>query len=145
MRRTGRSMQAFVLVLTALLAMSLGGAVLAAIPGAGSVITGCYDTKTGTLRVIDDQAGNTCAITETQLTWNQIDPAGPQGPAGPTGATGAQGPQGDPGPVGPQEPAGATGATGSQGPQGPAGPTGATGSQGPQGPQGVPGPAGVGL
>lgn len=43
------------------------------------VITGCYANRNGALRVIDAQAGQTCARGETQISWNQT---GPQGPAG---------------------------------------------------------------
>lgn len=42
-------------------------------------ITGCYSARSGALRVIDAQAGQTCARGETQISWNQT---GPQGPVG---------------------------------------------------------------
>lgn len=82
------------------LALLLGAVALAAIPGAGGVITGCYDTKSGALRVIDAQAGKACSKSETQLTWNQV------GPQGPKGDTGVQGPKGDTGAQGPAGPKG---------------------------------------
>jgi Collagen triple helix repeat (20 copies) len=103
------------------LALTIAGtaayAGVSSIPDASGVIHGCF-SSTGSLRVIDTAAGQTCRKHETSLTWNQ---AGPPG---------AQGPQGDSGPAGPQ---GATGAAGAQGSPGPAGATG------PQGPAGVPG------
>ncbi len=93
-------------LLTRLRALALGagivlasGAALAAtqsIPGADGTISGCYDNLSGSLRVIDAEAGDICdATTETSLNWNQL------GPEGPPGATGPQGPQGPPGPPGP--------------------------------------------
>lgn len=55
-------------VIALFLALLLGTVALAAIPGAGGVITGCYDKDTGKLRVIDAQAGKKCAKGELQLT-----------------------------------------------------------------------------
>ncbi len=83
-------------VLFAAVICALGAAavVRASIPDAGGVIHGCYKTNQGTLRVIDTDAGQTCANSEAALNWNQTGPAGPQGPAGPPGP---QGPKGDPG------------------------------------------------
>jgi hypothetical protein len=106
------------------LALLMGTAALAAIPGAGGVITGCYSKKDGKLRVIDAQAGKKCAKGEVALSWNQAGPqglagpAGPQGPAGPSGTPGRQGPQGLPGVPGPPGLAGAKGDTGAPGPKG---------------------------
>ena len=54
-------------------------AATAAIPDANGVIHGCRNTKTGVLRVIDTDKGQTCSKDETALSWNQT---GPQGPAG---------------------------------------------------------------
>jgi hypothetical protein len=112
---------AFVAAVTS--AVAIGGIttalVSASIPDSGGVIHGCYSTSKGTLRVIDTDAGDTCAARETAVTWNQQGPKGDKGDTGVTGATGAAGatgPQGDPG---------ATGATGATGPQGPAGPSSA--------------------
>lgn len=84
--------------LAAAVVLAGGGAALATIPDSGGVIHGCYSAKDGTLRVIDTDAGQTCAKGETALSWNQ---QGPQGPAGPTGPAGPAGPQGSPGPQGP--------------------------------------------
>lgn len=125
---------------------------------AGDVYGACYDTKTGTLRIVP--LGRRCSKGEQRAVWNKKGPQGPPGAAGPDGAAGSQGAQGDPGPqgaighvgpVGPQGapgeqgPPGLLGPEGPQGPQGDAGPQGAQGAVGPtgsQGPQGVPGPAG---
>ncbi len=111
------------------LPLALSGVAMAAVPGANGVITGCYDVKTGALRVIDAEAGQTCrSNNETQVTWSQT---GPQGPKGDTGPQGIQGLKGDTGDVGPQGPQGVQGGPGPQG------------EQGIQGPQGLQGPAGV--
>jgi hypothetical protein len=87
-----------------LVAFLLGGTTIAlgvAIPSADGRIYGCYDSKTGDLRVVSDT--ETCRKGEVSIFWNQT------GPQGPTGATGATGPTG---------PTGATGATGATGPAG---------------------------
>ncbi len=136
----------------------VGSVALAAIPGADGVISGCYNTKNGKLRVID-QKTDSCNNEETAISWNESGPAGPAGPQGPAGGVGPQGPQGvkgDPGTqgdVGPAGPAGAqgpqgdagapgpAGPSGSPGPQGDVGPAGPAGAQGPQGVQGPPGPS----
>jgi hypothetical protein len=95
----------------------------AAIPNSSTgIITGCYKTSgtgAGQLRVIDAQAGKTCATGEAKLTWSQRGPTGPKGPAGVGGPTG---PRGATGPGGSQGPTGARGPTGAGGPAGPAGP-----------------------
>jgi hypothetical protein len=88
-----------------------------AIPGAGGVITGCYGTNNGDLRLIDSDAGDGCRNAETPISWNQVGPKGDPGIQGPKGDTGPQGPQGVQGPKGDQGP---------QGIQGPQGPPGAT-------------------
>lgn len=128
----------FRLVVAGVLVIAAGGAGIAsaAIPGAGGVISGCYVTKLGVLRVIDTQKAppDKCLSTETPITWNQTGPAGPAGAKGETGATGA---------IGPQGPAGAKGDIGSQGPVGAKGDTGSQGPAGAQGPQGPQGPAGT--
>jgi hypothetical protein len=49
---------------------------IAAIPGAGGLISACYDSK-GAIRVIDAQAGATCSNKETPLTFNATGPTGP--------------------------------------------------------------------
>src|SRR3954469_6693774 len=64
--------------IAALIGLTIGGGLsYAAIPNSSSkVISGCYATSNGALRVIDAQAGVTCAAGETALQWNQ---KGPQG------------------------------------------------------------------
>lgn len=79
----------------AALALIGAGVASAAIPNSSTgVITGCYQTSGGTLRVINKQGGAACYAWETELPWNQT------GPAGADGATGATGPQGPAGAVG---------------------------------------------
>jgi hypothetical protein len=65
-------------------ALVLGGTAVAvaSIPDAQGVIHGCRNTKTGALRAIDTDVGQTCGKDEAALNWNQT---GPQGPAGPPG------------------------------------------------------------
>ena len=71
-------------------------AALAAIPDDQGVITGCYNSTSGALRVID--AGKVkCSSSERALTWNQKGQQGPAGPAGPAGAQGPAGPVGNQG------------------------------------------------
>lgn len=99
-------------------ALACAGIALAAIPGDGGVISGCFAKRGGSLRVIDASSGS-CKASETALTWNQT---GLQGPKGDTGPQGAKGDPGQQGPQGPKGDVGPTGLTGPQGPQGPAGP-----------------------
>lgn len=115
-----------------------GGVAYSAIPSAGGAISGCYNAKSGQLRVIDVDAGQSCARNEVAIAWNHTGPQGPQGPTGP------QGPAGSQGPAGPAGPGGVQGPQGPQGPEGPEGPQGAIGPPGPTGPQGPQGPAGPG-
>lgn len=119
-RKTSR--RAFLLALVAF-ALAAGGVAYATIPGSNGTINGCYEKRTGALRVIDADAGAKCTSFETPISWNQQGQKGPTGPAGPAGADGAPGP---------------TGATGAQGPTGEQGPKGDTG---PAGPTGLPGPS----
>ena len=92
--------------------VALGGVAYATIPDAGGVITGCYNTVNGNLRVIDVAAGQTCKPSEAALNWNQTGPAGLPGAPGAPGAPGEDGADGEAGPQGPQ---------GDPGPQGPPG------------------------
>lgn len=133
------------------LPLVVSGAALASIPSSTGLITGCYATKDGALRLIDTAAGQSCVNKELQITWNQTGPVGaqgpqgapgPQGPQGPVGAQGMPGPQGDPGPQGPVGRPGPTGVPGQPGPQGPQGEPGPQGPQGPMGLQGTPGAEG---
>jgi hypothetical protein len=69
----------------------------AAIPNSSTgVINACYG-KSGAVRVIDAQAGASCAKGEQSLTWNQQGEQGPPGAPGEKGETGDQGDQGLPG------------------------------------------------
>jgi hypothetical protein len=99
----------------------------AAIPGPGGVISACYANTSGSLRVIDAQAGAKCAKNETLLAFNQTGPQGPQGMQGVQGLQGLQGLQGMPG------------ANGAPGTPGAPGAPGVPGAQGPPGIQGPPG------
>ena len=77
-----------------ILALS-GGIVFAAIPSlADGVIHGCYEKRTGLLRVIDVEAGRSCMQWETPIAWKQ---SGPQGAPGLDGEPGADGAAGAPG------------------------------------------------
>ncbi len=62
-------------------------AAYASIPDQG-VYTGCYNVRTGALRVVDPAKQQCNTTSEKQITWNQ------QGPPGPPGETGAAGPAG---------------------------------------------------
>jgi hypothetical protein len=77
------------IVAIAALAVALGGAAYAAIPGNG-VIHGCYNSG-GNLKVIDTATAPSCPKGYTALTWNQRGPQGPQGQQGPAGPAGAPG------------------------------------------------------
>jgi hypothetical protein len=131
------------------LPLVISGAAVASIPASTGVITGCYATKDGALRLIDAEAGQPCDNKEQPITWNQTGPqgaTGPTGPQGPQGEPGPQGPAGEPGPQGERGfpgPIGTPGAPGSVGPQGPQGDKGEPGVQGPQGERGFPGPVGT--
>lgn len=85
------------------------GVAWAAIPGSGGVINGCYEKRTGILRVIDVEAGKACLSFETPISWSQRGPQGDPGVAGAQGPEGPQGPQGPPGPPGPPGELGALG------------------------------------
>lgn len=74
--------------------VAAGGVAYATIPSGSGVINGCYKTLSGSLRVIDTDAGGTCSASETPLNWNQQGPTGPTGPQGPQGPRGNEGPQG---------------------------------------------------
>ena len=78
--------------LVAIVAVAAGTTAFAAIPDGNGVIHGCYDTKTGALRVIDTPTNGfslSCAPREDGLTWSQ---------QGPKGDRGDKGDKGDPGP-----------------------------------------------
>ena len=100
-----------------LVALVAGGVSYASIPGAGGVISACYDKQSGQVRIYDAGGGipKGCGKTETAISWNQQGPkgdkgdTGPQGPAGPTGGAGPPGPAGPAGATGPAGPAGSAG------------------------------------
>src|SRR2546430_8938731 len=105
-----------VLVFTVGALIALGGIAYATIPDVSGLISACYSSTSGALRVIDSAAK--CSAAERALSWNQTGPAGAQGPQGlkgDAGAVGAQGPKGDAGAVGAQGPQGAKGDTGAAG------------------------------
>ena len=95
------------------LVVALGGVSIAAIPGSGGTISGCYQKKTGNLRVIDKAKRQKCRRTERAVSWNQKGQAGPPG---------AQGPQGERGPTGVAGTDGANGIDGGPGQAGSSGP-----------------------
>ena len=74
-------------------ALAVGGIAFAAIPSSTGVITGCYDNKTGALRIIDT-AKTRCGSGSHTLKWNQQGAPGVTGAQGPPGQAGAQGPAG---------------------------------------------------
>lgn len=93
------------------------GIAAAAIPDqATGAFTGCYNTTSGSLRLIDTARNQKCASSEAQVSWSQT---GPKGATGAAGAAGAAGADGAPGPAG---------AAGAAGPAGAVGPAGAAGS-----------------
>jgi hypothetical protein len=143
MMRNDLSRRALVLSVAAL-ALAVGaGVAYATIPASGSgVISGCYEKRTGILRVIDAEAGKKCTQYETPISWNQ---GGPEGPVGDKGPTGDKGPQGDPGLAGDKGPTGDKGPIGGPGPvgdKGPQGDPGVAGDKGPIGDKGQPGDQG---
>src|SRR3954453_9069260 len=100
------------------------GVAVASIPDAGGVISGCYNTTSGALRIVDPTRSK-CSSSEVGIAWNQHGVQGSQGIQGTPGPQGPPGPQGTPGPQG--EP-------GTNGSDGSPGPRGSTGPQGPAGP-----------
>ena len=101
----------------------LAAGAAATVPGPDDVISGCFDPRSGALRIIDASSTG-CDKKEQPLSWNVTGPAGPTGATGPTGAAGPAGPRGEKGDPGEQGIQGATGAPGEPGPAGPAGPPG---------------------
>ena len=74
------------------------GVAWAAIPGSSGRIDGCYERRTGLLRVIDRAAGRPCLAIENPISWNAQGPPGEPGPNGDQGERGEKGEPGDPGP-----------------------------------------------
>jgi hypothetical protein len=79
-------------VVTLALILAMTGFAAAAIPDAGGAIHGCYQKRTGILRVIG--AGKRCSKGEKPISWNQ---KGPRGRDGSNGTNGANGSNGTPG------------------------------------------------
>lgn len=87
-----------------------GGVAYAMIPSDDGAIRGCYNTRSGVLRVIP--LGESCRGGEEALAWNQVGPQGPKGDQGDPGLQGAPGPQGLQGPRGERGPEGPQGLAG---------------------------------
>jgi hypothetical protein len=92
--------------------VAAGGVAWATIPGSEGVISGCYEQRTGLLRVIDAEAGKACTRYEQPLSWNREGLRGEPGPAGVAGPVGPPGPVGEPGPRGHEGPQGLQGLPG---------------------------------
>ncbi|MCW2833513.1 MAG: hypothetical protein JWN68_1466 [Nocardioides sp.] len=119
------------------------------------VITACFNTDTGSIRVVDN--AQSCRGSEDRIRWvrggdsgqgSNQGPRGAQGEKGDAGAPGAAGAAGVTGATGAKGADGVKGATGASGPAGPGGAdratgdSGATGATGGIGPMGLSGPAG---
>jgi hypothetical protein len=95
-----------VLALGGLLAVAGVGVASGSIPSSSDgVIHGCYQkpgllANPGAVRVIDEEAGDTCRNDETAFQWNSKGVKGDTGPEGPRGKTGPEGPAGPQGPSG---------------------------------------------
>ena len=126
--------------LTAVAGTAWATGAVSSIAGADGTINGCYDQKSGDLRVI--AAETACGKGELPISWNVKGQTGAQGPQGAAGPLGAQGPAGPAGAAGEK---GETGETGPQGSQGQAGEQGPAGAPGAQGPAGLKGDTGAGV
>ena len=85
MRLLKRRPSPSMIVASIALVVALGGVAVASIPSPGGVITSCYNTSTGAVRIVDAARTRACATGETFLNWNQ------KGQKGATGATGRPG------------------------------------------------------
>jgi hypothetical protein len=91
-------------ILAGVVVVAAGTSLALAQDSSSTVISACYSTKTGALRL--DRSG-ACRAGEKKLQWNKRGPVGPRGPvgargpAGPTGPNGRTGPTGQTGPAGP--------------------------------------------
>ena len=74
-------------ILLSLLTVSALG--IAAIPNESGVISACYNTSRGILRIVDEPSD--CTSSETPLSWNQQGPPGEPGEEGPAGEPGVAG------------------------------------------------------
>lgn len=81
------------------LGLVTGGAYAIAASSGSGVIHGCYQKKTGNLRVLT--GGKKCRKAEKQISWNHSGPRGLTGTPGRQGQQGVQGPQGPKGDAGP--------------------------------------------
>jgi hypothetical protein len=95
------------------------------------MIHGCYDKKSGALRIVE--SASQCTKMELAIQWPSQSAGGPTGPTGATGPSGPSGPAGQTGASGPSGPSGVNGTNGTAGATGPTGPTGVTGPTGPSG------------
>ena len=125
------------LAVTSVLVVVVAGTVASAHDSDDGTIHGCYEKKSGRVRIADDRR---CSDDEWKVSWNErgrrgeTGPKGSAGPAGPPGVKGEPGPKGDRGPAGPLGPPGPAGPTGSPGPSGEPGEQGVVGPDGPPGP-----------
>ena len=60
----------------AALVVALGGVAGASIPGSDGTVTGCYNKKTGLIRVIDAEAGQACTPGENRILLASTDESG---------------------------------------------------------------------
>jgi hypothetical protein len=96
-------------VVTIALILAMTGFAAAAIPDASGAIHGCYQKRTGILRVIG--AGKRCSKDEKPISWNQQGPRGRDGSNGTNGTNGSNGTPGTPGTNGTNGTNGATNVT----------------------------------
>lgn len=61
---------------TVALAVAVSGVAWGAIPSANGAITGCYNMRSGFLRVIDEEAGQECGAGERIIRFAAVDGAG---------------------------------------------------------------------
>jgi hypothetical protein len=96
------------LVLGTLVALAaLGGVAWASIPSTNGIIYGCYNKRSGVLRVINTSVRQRCRRRESALNWEEVGPQGKRGATGPKGATGSRGQTGQTGQTGPEGPSNA--------------------------------------
>ena len=126
-----------------MLVLLAGGVAVASIPDGSGVFHGCYNKKSGQLRIIDSPSAS-CRHNEIAISWSQTGPPGIQGLKGDPGAQGIPGLKGDPGAQGIQGLKGDPGIPGLPGLKGDPGIQGIQGLKGDPGIQGPPGPGGTG-
>ena len=103
-RRTAPGMARRVIFVSGAMALVLGvgGAALAASTGTAAsktTISGCYNSRTGTLRVLTPSHAR-CGKGELKISWDKQGPTGPRGRRGAKGDTGPRGARGRQGPPG---------------------------------------------